>query len=64
VNRSESPGRNGKSTPDSMKIISEIPARAHGPRAGSRDSGSKSRNPPVAAGRAEARREAEVTGGL
>lgn len=33
VTSSESPGRKGKSTPDSMKTMTPMPMRTHGPRA-------------------------------
>ena len=39
VNSRDSPGSTGKSTPDSMRTMSIVPDRTHGPIATSRDSG-------------------------
>ncbi|WP_235988551.1 hypothetical protein [Gulosibacter sediminis] len=41
VTISESPGRNGKSTPDSMKMMIPMPMSTQGPSAGSKVSGSR-----------------------
>ncbi|SIM91353.1 ATP-dependent DNA helicase RecQ [Mycobacteroides abscessus subsp. abscessus] len=52
VNSSESPGRNGKSTPDSMKIIRATTPSTHGPASASSCSRSTPNRPRGAVGRA------------